>query len=463
MAGHSKWASIKHKKKATDAKRGALFTKLTRAIQVAAREGGGDPTGNPALALAVQKAKDASMPKDNIERAIAKGTGADADAESFESVLYEGYGPAGVAVLVESLTDNRNRTGSEVRHIFTKSGGNLGEPGSVAWVFDKKGVIVVDADRYSEDDLFVAIDAGAEDVSIDENVYEVVTAPEDLNDVRQALVDAGVAARVRRARDAAQEHRRRARGPGGPAHAADGLARGARRRQRRACELQRRRRRARTGGGLTVEVDPAAVDPAAFVKAIKDTPDDQLAAGMADAQVREMVLDGIFSQWAEHFDGQKAGDTEAVLEWKIFDKPGGGYDRYQVVISGRHVRGREGRRALAARHVQAEAGGLPEAGQRERGRADDVHDRQAEDRRRPDVRRRRPVAVPDPGRRLGSDGETRLAEVVAPRGVAQHVDHRLRGRGTPAARQGDGVDVALRLRSGDRPDGDIRAVGGEPE
>ena len=155
MAGHSKWASIKHKKKATDAKRGALFTKLTRAIQVAAREGGGDPTGNPALALAIQKAKDASMPKDNIERAIAKGTGADADAESFENVLYEGYGPAGVAVLVEALTDNRNRTGAEVRHIFTKSGGNLGEPGSVAWVFDKKGVIVVDAERYSEDDLFV--------------------------------------------------------------------------------------------------------------------------------------------------------------------------------------------------------------------------------------------------------------------------------------------------------------------
>jgi YebC/PmpR family DNA-binding regulatory protein len=192
MAGHSKWASIKHKKKATDAKRGALFTKLTRAIQVAAREGGGDPTGNPALALAIQKAKDASMPKDNIERAIAKGSGADADAEAFESVLYEGYGPAGVAVLVESLTDNRNRTGSEVRHIFTKSGGNLGEPGSVAWVFDKKGVLVVDADRYSEDDLFAAIDAGAEDVSIDENVYEVVTAPEDLADVRQVLEDAGV-------------------------------------------------------------------------------------------------------------------------------------------------------------------------------------------------------------------------------------------------------------------------------
>src|SRR5919112_6523931 len=153
MAGHSKWASIKHKKKATDAKRGALFTKLTRAIQVAAREGGGDPSGNPALALAIQKAKDASMPKDNSERAIAKGTGADADAESFETVLYEGYGPGGVAFLVEALTDNRNRTGSEVRHTFSKHGGSLGEPGSVAWQFEKKGTVVVDAERYSEDDL----------------------------------------------------------------------------------------------------------------------------------------------------------------------------------------------------------------------------------------------------------------------------------------------------------------------
>ena len=192
MAGHSKWASIKHKKKATDAKRGALFTKLTRAIQVAAREGGGDVEGNPALALAVQKAKDASMPKDNIERAIAKGTGADQDADAFEAILYEGYGPAGVAVLVESLTDNRNRTSAEVRHMFSKSGGSLGEPGSVAWVFDKKGVIVVDGERYSEDDLFPAIDAGAEDVSIDENVYEVLTAPEDLTAVREALEQAGV-------------------------------------------------------------------------------------------------------------------------------------------------------------------------------------------------------------------------------------------------------------------------------
>src|ERR671918_965953 len=167
MAGHSKWAQIKHKKAATDAKRGALFTKLVRAIQVAAREGGGDPEGNPALALAIQKAKDARMPKDNIERAIAKGTGADSDAAAIENVVYEGYGPGGVAVLVEALTDNRNRTGSEVRHIFTRSGGSLGEPGSVAWNFEKRGVILVDAERYSEDDLMVAIEAGAEDVSVD--------------------------------------------------------------------------------------------------------------------------------------------------------------------------------------------------------------------------------------------------------------------------------------------------------
>ncbi len=192
MAGHSKWASIKHKKKATDAKRGALFTKLTRAITVAAREGGGDPDGNPSLALAIQKAKDASMPKDNIERAIAKGTGADQDAEAFETVTYEGYGPGGVAVLVEALTDNRNRTSSDVRHAFTKSGGSLGEPGSVAWIFEKKGQIVVDAARYDEDDLMPAIEAGAEDVAADGDVLEVVTEATELTTVREALEGAGV-------------------------------------------------------------------------------------------------------------------------------------------------------------------------------------------------------------------------------------------------------------------------------
>jgi YebC/PmpR family DNA-binding regulatory protein len=191
MAGHSKWASIKHKKKAVDARRGALFTKLTRAITVAARAGG-DPEGNPALALAVQKARDASMPKDNIERAIAKGTGADSDADAFESVLYEGYGPGGVAILVEALTDNRNRTGSEVRHVFTKHGGNLGEPGSVAWTFEKKGEIVVDGSRYAEDDLLAAIDAGAEDVALDGDVWEIVTGPTDVAAVRDALAAEGV-------------------------------------------------------------------------------------------------------------------------------------------------------------------------------------------------------------------------------------------------------------------------------
>jgi YebC/PmpR family DNA-binding regulatory protein len=192
MAGHSKWASIKHKKKAVDAKRGALFTKLTRAITVAAREGGGDPEGNPSLALAVQKAKDASMPKDNIERAIAKGTGADADADAYEAVLYEGYGPGGVAILVEALTDNRNRTGSEVRHAFTTHGGSLGEPGSVAWTFEKKGEVVVDGSRYSEDDLLPAIDAGAEDLSLDGDVWEIVTPPSDVAAVREALAAAGI-------------------------------------------------------------------------------------------------------------------------------------------------------------------------------------------------------------------------------------------------------------------------------
>src|SRR3954453_15184508 len=192
MAGHSKWAGIKHKKAIVDARRGKLFTKLARAITVAAKEGGGDVEGNPALALAVQKAKDASMPKDNIERAIAKGTGEGADADALEAVMYEGYGPGGVAVLVEALTDNRNRTGSEIRHIFAKGGGSLGEPGSVAYNFDKKGTIVVDGERYTEDDLMVAIDAGAEDIALDEDVFEITSEPADLTAVRSALDEAGI-------------------------------------------------------------------------------------------------------------------------------------------------------------------------------------------------------------------------------------------------------------------------------
>lgn len=193
MAGHSKWAGIKHKKAIVDARRGKLFTKLARAITVAAKEGGGDPDGNPSLGLAIQKAKDASMPKDNIERAIAKGTGEGADANALETVVYEGYGPGGVALLIEAVTDNRNRTGSEVRHLLSKHGGSLGEPGSVAYNFDKVGLIVVDGELHSEDDLLVAIEAGASDVLEDGSMWEVLTAPSDLTAVRSALDDAGVA------------------------------------------------------------------------------------------------------------------------------------------------------------------------------------------------------------------------------------------------------------------------------
>jgi YebC/PmpR family DNA-binding regulatory protein len=192
MSGHSKWSSIKHKKAVVDARKGQQFTKLARAITVAAREAGGDPEGNPALALAIQKARDASMPKDNIERAIAKGTGEGVDADQIETVIYEGYGPGGVALLIEALTDNRNRTGADVRHLLSKHSGNLGEPGSVSYLFDKRGVITVDATRYDEDDLIAAIDAGALDIELDEDVFEVITEPADLTRVREALSAGGV-------------------------------------------------------------------------------------------------------------------------------------------------------------------------------------------------------------------------------------------------------------------------------
>ena len=192
MSGHSKWSSIKHKKAIVDSRRGAQFSKLTRAITVAAREGGGDPDANAALENAIRKAKEASMPKENIERAIAKGTGAGGEADAIESVLYEGYGPGGVAVLVEALTENRNRTGADVRHIFSKTGGSLGEPGSVAYLFDKKGVIVIDASEYDEDQLMIAVEAGAEDITADEDVFEVITEPSDFTRVRRALEDGGV-------------------------------------------------------------------------------------------------------------------------------------------------------------------------------------------------------------------------------------------------------------------------------
>ncbi|HEY8303733.1 MAG TPA: YebC/PmpR family DNA-binding transcriptional regulator [Solirubrobacteraceae bacterium] len=192
MSGHSKWASIKHKKAIVDSRRGQQFTKLARAVTVAARDGGGDPAGNAALALAIAKAKAASMPKDNIERAIAKGTGEGGEADAIETVLYEGYGPGGVALLVEALTDNRNRTGADVRHAFSKFGGGLGEPGSVVYLFEKQGVIAVDGERYSEEELMPAVEAGAQDIAAEEDVLEVVAALGDFAAVRGALEEAGV-------------------------------------------------------------------------------------------------------------------------------------------------------------------------------------------------------------------------------------------------------------------------------
>jgi YebC/PmpR family DNA-binding regulatory protein len=193
MSGHSKWATIRRKKGAADAKRGQLFSKLSRAIIVAAREGGPDPDGNLALANAIEKAREASMPKDTIERAIARGGGAGADGDAYEHVTYEGYGPAGVAVLVEALTDNRNRTASDVRHIFSKNDGNLGAAGAVAWQFERKGVIFVDADLVDEDELtLAAADAGAEDVVLDGSSFQVTTPPEELAAVRAALEVTGI-------------------------------------------------------------------------------------------------------------------------------------------------------------------------------------------------------------------------------------------------------------------------------
>jgi YebC/PmpR family DNA-binding regulatory protein len=192
MSGHSKWSSIKHKKGAADAKRGKLFSKLSRAIIVAAREGGGDPAGNLALQNAIEKARGYSMPKENIERAIAKGSGADADASSFETVVYEGYGPEGVAVLVEAVTDNRNRTASEVRHAFTKHGGNLGTTGAVAWQFERKGVVLVAAAGTDEDELVLtAAEAGADDVELDGSSFVVTSPPDSLSAVRGAIEASG--------------------------------------------------------------------------------------------------------------------------------------------------------------------------------------------------------------------------------------------------------------------------------
>jgi YebC/PmpR family DNA-binding regulatory protein len=192
VSGHSKWSSIKHKKGAADAKRGKLFSKLSRAIIVAAKEGGPDPAGNLALQNAIEKARSYSMPKDNIERAIARGSGADSDAQAYETVIYEGYGPSGVAVIVEALTDNRNRTASDVRHAFDKNDGNLGTSGAVAWLFERRGVATVAVEGVDEDELMLAAaEGGADDVSRDGSIFEVVSPPENLAAVREALDAAG--------------------------------------------------------------------------------------------------------------------------------------------------------------------------------------------------------------------------------------------------------------------------------
>jgi len=192
MSGHSKWSSIKHKKGAADAKRGKIFTKLIKEITVAARMGGGDPDGNPRLKSAIAAAKGENMPKENIERGIKKGTG-ELEGVSYEEASYEGYGPGGVAVLVDCLTDNKNRTVADIKHLFERHGGNLGEPGCVAWMFEQKGLMVFEKDKVDEEELFdLALEAGGEDVREEETEFEVITAPSDLESVKQAIDDAGL-------------------------------------------------------------------------------------------------------------------------------------------------------------------------------------------------------------------------------------------------------------------------------
>ena len=196
MSGHSKWHSIKHKKGALDAKRGKLFTKFIKEITVAARSGGGDPNGNARLRKAISDAKAGNMPNDTIDRAIRRGTGEE-EGVHYEEITYEGYGPGGVALLIESVTDNRNRTVAEIRHIFSKNGGNLAAAGAVNWMFDKKGYIVVDKAAKAEDELFdVAIEAGADDLRDDDDNFEIITSPENFEKVVSAVKGVGVEPQV---------------------------------------------------------------------------------------------------------------------------------------------------------------------------------------------------------------------------------------------------------------------------
>ena len=197
MSGHSKWSTIKHKKAATDAKRGKLFNKLLREITVAARMGGGDVKGNPRLRSALLEARASSVPGDTIDRAIKKGTG-ELEGESYEEVTYEGFGPGGVAILVEGLTDNKNRTAAEIRHLFTRNGGNLGESGSVAWMFNRRGHFVIEGGAMDEETFMeLALDLGADDVATSEEAYEIFTAPEDFTRVRDELEKAATPAVVK--------------------------------------------------------------------------------------------------------------------------------------------------------------------------------------------------------------------------------------------------------------------------
>jgi YebC/PmpR family DNA-binding regulatory protein len=192
MSGHSKWASIKHKKGAADAKRGKIFSRLNKEITVAARLGGGDPSGNPRLRAAIQAAKAENMPKDNIERAIKKGTG-ELEGASYEEYSYEAYGPGGVAVMLDCLTDNRNRTVADVKHIFERHGGNLGEPGCVSWIFEKKGLIVFERDSVEEERLLdLALEAGAEDIKEEDTQFEILTDPSNFESVKKAFDDQGL-------------------------------------------------------------------------------------------------------------------------------------------------------------------------------------------------------------------------------------------------------------------------------
>ncbi|MCK9425296.1 MAG: YebC/PmpR family DNA-binding transcriptional regulator [Ignavibacteriaceae bacterium] len=192
MSGHSKWATIKRKKGAADAKRGKIFTKLIKEITIAARQGGGDANGNPRLRLGIDNAKAANMPADNIERAIKKATG-ELEGVSFTELMYEGYGPGGIAILVEVATDNKNRTVAEVRHIFSKIGGSMGESGSVAWMFERKGIITVKRYNKSEDDVMeIVLDAGADDMQTEEDVFEVTTSLESFETVRKILLEKGL-------------------------------------------------------------------------------------------------------------------------------------------------------------------------------------------------------------------------------------------------------------------------------